>query len=803
MPTETEDSTTTVRATWMQESLWWAHQRAKNKSVYNITWRLTCDKPVDADALTIAWQALVDRHEALRTSLVREDDTAHMVVHPRVRARLRTVDLDVPESPDLDLLLGLIGEETQDQAFDLEAESLGRLTLVRGGGRHELLLTVHHLVVDGWALQLLADELSSAYADAVAGREPAFAEAPTPYRTYAAEITDESAAAAWAPSIEYWRQTLEGAAATTVTATNAVDFVPGAAGTVIRYSFGDAANEAIAALGERMYATPFAVFHAAMHIVLSRAGDLPDVTVGTVLANRMTPRDQTIVGYLTNLVISRGRMSTSDTLSDVVTRTRDGVWAMMAHQSVPYSLVYGALSAETQHALTDEVPLGLSHLGPIGSDLHLGDVRLTLQPSPNRAARGDISISTWEVAGTYHAEIEYNTGRYDRETVTTLLADLDAVIALFGTEPDRPVSSVRVRSRAAPAHVDQRGGEAAAGEFGPSTSTTWQQVSDLWARLVGAPPAGPEVNFFHVGGQSMTVLQLAGDLAAATGVTIDIVDWLGDPTPRALVALVDGETTSDGETAGTTLVHVREGAGGPHVHLLHGAGGDPNDFADIVAALPADWRITASRESEPLADVPAMAERYQADLAAENLRPDVLCGWSLGGLVGFAMAAADSTPPALALLDSPPPVSMTPDPDEELFAGFAAAFAGQAGVTPRVSGDPDFGPHALAACTAAAGHGISAGVLTDRWRTYLRHARAGEAYVGPERVPTSALVVGAGQRDIDMDEWARRMAQATRLRVEADHHGVLRSGIATQVAGALVRFVGNENVRTEGENGNG
>src|SRR4051794_30060754 len=158
----------------MQEALWWVHQRAQNKSVYNITWRLSCDRPVDQGALDLAWQAVVDRHEALRTSVVRSAGGVELVVHPRVESRPRRIEIDAPGDADVETLLRLLAEELHERETPLDGESLAGLTAVRVGDRYELLLTVHHIVVDGWGLHLVVDDLSAAYAAARAGESPGF-----------------------------------------------------------------------------------------------------------------------------------------------------------------------------------------------------------------------------------------------------------------------------------------------------------------------------------------------------------------------------------------------------------------------------------------------------------------------------------------------------------------------------------------------------------------------------------------------------------------------------------------------------
>jgi thioesterase domain-containing protein len=779
----------TLAATAMQEALWWVHQRAKNQSVYNLTWRLACDAPVDAEALAVAFQSVVDRHEACRTSIVRDGDgRISQIVWPHLTVRPALVEVDDP-GPAPGVLFQLIAEEVHEQAFVLDDAPLVRLTLVRLGIEYELLITVHHIVLDGWAIQLLVNELSEAYEAAADGEEPWFATEPVPFSVYVEELAAERDAGRWQPAIDHWKSTLDGAVSTTVAADRQRYAGTGAAGVTVRYAFSPEAAAGIGALAESSYTTPFAVVLAAMQIVLARGGAGPDVAIGVVVANRMTPRDQALVGYLANLCIAPARITGEDTVSDVVGRCRDFSWTMLAHQGVPYPAVFGALPEPTRAVLNDYAPLLLNYLGPIGTDLRLGEVGLRLHRSPNRAARSDIAIAFWE-AGGYQAEIEYNTGRYDRETVLRLLHDLDDVLC---ADPGQSVASLSVRSKTVAGHVDHHRVEVAPapGEALPE-SATWERVARIWEEVLGARPHGPDEDFFAVGGRSLKVIQLAAGIEADTGYSLDLIRWLSEPTPRRLVEALTTDTPA-ADTA-STLVVLRDGSGGPHLHLVHGAGGSPTDYHHLLAALPADWRITLSQERDPLPSVPEMAARYRTDLDAAGPPPRILCGWSMGGQIAYAMAAAyGSQAPALAILDAAPPVGYENDAarEAERFGTFVASVSGSLGVSadhvPRARGEnPELPMRVFAAYLAAMGQPVPAGTLIQRWSVYSRHTHAVGGFVSDAAVPTPTLLVAAGLLDVQVAQWMERLPGAVRrVRLPVGHYGVLGAEVAGDLAAAI------------------
>ncbi|GAA0706706.1 condensation protein [Dactylosporangium roseum] len=787
-----------VPASAMMEALWWLHHRAKNQSVYNLTWRMSCDRPLDRPALAAAWQAVAERHEAMRGSLHQGDGRILLEVADSVELPLQWVDVDDPGDVPADDLLRLIAEEVQERPIALDTAPLARVTAVRVGDRHELLLTIHHAVVDGWGVQRLVGELSEAYATATGGGTLTFDGEPVSLREYVRDAEAARTDGRWAASIDYWRKTLDGAATTTLIADHGRTIGAGGAGAMVRFEVSPEAAEAVTTLSKQYFTTPFVVFLASLQAALALGGNGPDVCTGVATANRMTEREQGLVGYVANLVLARTQVSAEDTFGAVVERTRDTVWGMLAHQTVPFSLVFGALDPEAQLRLRDAIPIILTHLGPIGNGLTLGDVRMRMLRAPNRAARTDLGIGVLDVDGGYLLDCEYATGRYDRQTPLRLLHDMDTVLAAGGADPGVRLSTLDISSKSGPAHVDHAPAAPTGGPTGTSAlprSAAMDEVRRAWTDVLGTEPAGPDEDFFATGGRSLKVVQLMSAIEEATGVRLDVPRWLTDPTPQRAAEQVAGGL---GSGADTTVVEVR-GGDGPHVHLIPGAGGSAQDYRALIAALPGHWRVTQSQERGPLPDVPAMAAAFQADLDAADARPDLLVGWSMGGQIAYEMAARlGAAAPPVAVLDATPPLGYeVGEEGDELvhttFAGLMAAAVGarlDGGPARTSPGDPELAMRALAAqLTAATGERVSSVMLTERWATFRRHTAAVASYVSDADVPAPALVVGADLADYQLEQWAERFSAAPDvLRVDADHHGTLREPAASHIAAAIVRL---------------
>lgn len=773
-----------VPASAMMEALWWVHHRAKNKSVYNLTWRLSCDQALDPDALAVAWQTVIDRHEATRGTLHQRAGVIELDIADHVDSSPEWVTIDDPGSVPATELVRLIAEEIHSRPFALDQAPLARLVGVTVGDQRELLVIFHHILVDGWGVQLLMADFSTAYVAALKGEKPVFDAEPPSLRDYVIESHAARTDGRWDTSVKHWRDVLDGAVTTTVVADHHRYTGTGGRGEMVRFALSDEAVDGIAALAKQYFTTPFVIILAALQAALGRGGGGPDVCTGIVSANRMTQDEQALVGYTANLMLSRTKVTGDDTVADIVERVRDDMWSSLAHQGVPFPVVYGGLTEEAQTRLRDAIPVLLNYLGPIGNGVRLGDVNLHLQLAPNKAARTDLGVGILESDGGYLIDCEYNSGRYERETPLRLFHDMDAILAVGGADPTVRMSTFDIRTKSGPAYVEHQLTKEDIGGTEMPESAALNQVRQAWTEVLGTEPAGPDEDFFATGGRSLKVVQLMSTIEAETGVSLDVAKWLTEPTPRRAAEQISADDLgTDG-----TLIELRAGTG-PHVHLLQGAGGSVQDYRELAAALPADWRITVSQERSPLTSVPEMAEAFRADIE----QPDLLVGWSMGGQIAFELAAGYPGVP-VAVLDSTPPLGYDPgdDFDELVYQTFAAAMAGSLNATldgtpARVStGDPELSMCVLAAhLTAAAGQPVSASMLLDRWTTFHRHTKAVTSYVSSRTLDTPALIVGADLADYQLDQWSERFGQPRLLRVQADHYGLLRPPAITEIAEAI------------------
>ncbi|MFB7509126.1 condensation domain-containing protein [Streptomyces broussonetiae] len=440
-----------IPATAQQAARWRTLRSARDSSVYHITWRLGCAGHVDFDALAAAWQTVTDRHDSLRSRFVARDGELDLVIEPAVDVAARLIEPDVPDVGQAAQEFWRIAAELHTQEFHLDTGPMARLALVRIGEQEELILTIHHIVVDGWGMTVLLDDLSAAYASLVRGEKPVFTDDAPSFHSYAERLRSQEEQGRWRRSLDHWRTALDGVVLTTV----AHDREPGRPtavgdpGRTVRYRFTAQAGSGRAALAQELGATLSSVMLAAWQIVLARGGER-ELTVGVHSMNRSTRSEQALVGFVSNSCLVRATVDDHASIRAVATAARDATWNLLAHQGVPFPVVHAALAQETRSRLTN-VKLTLNYLGPIAQDMTLGDIGLTMLQAPNRAARADVFVSYWDDSDGILAEIEYNTEVYEEETVLRMMRDMDDVLILAAADVDRPVGAVQVLTRSAPA----------------------------------------------------------------------------------------------------------------------------------------------------------------------------------------------------------------------------------------------------------------------------------------------------------------------------------------------------------------
>ncbi|GLU34915.1 condensation domain-containing protein [Trinickia caryophylli] len=354
-----------------QERLWILWRLDPDSPAYNVPVTLSFDGPLDPDAARAAIDALVRRHEALRTRFVEIDDVPHQVIVPREQAasawHWTAVRLHGAGREALDAAL----REHTRAPFDLVRGPLLRATLFALSPQSHLLhFAIHHIAVDGWSVDILLREFAAAYRAARRGEVPAFPALPVQYADYAAWQRERFAGggrAALDAQLDYWRERLAGYDKPIDLPTEHERGAPYDPRAVrMRVRIPAMLAERLEALARAERATLFMVLLAAYYALLYRYSRARDIVVAVPVAGRDRVETEDLVGFFVNTLPMRASVKGSQPFATLLRAVRDDSIDAQANADVPFDRLVAARHA---HRHTGVTP-GVSPLAQIKFVLH-------------------------------------------------------------------------------------------------------------------------------------------------------------------------------------------------------------------------------------------------------------------------------------------------------------------------------------------------------------------------------------------------------------------------------------------------
>ncbi|WP_433273630.1 amino acid adenylation domain-containing protein [Actinosynnema sp. CS-041913] len=378
-----------------QRRLWLLDQLMPGP-VYNIGWRVALDGPLDPEALRAALNAVVARHEALRTRFAAEDGVPVQVV-----SATQTVDLPVSDVAEDEL--DLVVRELVGRAFDLHAGPLLRASLLRLPDRHVLVMVLHHSIADGWSCAVLFDELAHCYAD-----DPqALPELPVQYPDYAVWQREQVDGNAFAADAAYWQEALRDAPTVLpLPGDRPRPETPSGRGAELRREL---------RVGDGSFANLLALFQCVLHRVTGQA----DFLVATPVAARTRPETEGLVGFVTNTLPLRAVFPPETTVGEVVRTAEAATVAALEHQDLPFEQVVDLVAPQRTlaHAPLVQVMFAVEPLPPAR---HAGALTMRPEPVANGGAKFDLSLTVERDGDRWFARWQYDAELFDEATISAL-----------------------------------------------------------------------------------------------------------------------------------------------------------------------------------------------------------------------------------------------------------------------------------------------------------------------------------------------------------------------------------------------
>ncbi len=428
-----------VPASYVQQGLWLSDRWSPEPALYNTPFALELTGPLDVPALASALQALVDRHEPLRSRFREVDGQPVQVVRRTVDVPLPFRDLSGLPADQAAREAERIADEEARRPFDLARGPLLRTLLIRLSAKeHRLLLLMHHIVSDDWSLTVMMRELAALY------QGLSLPPLTVQYGDFAAWQRRWLSGPVLERRLGWWRETLRPPLPVLELPTDR----PRPAqrsfrGARLRTVIPRDRVEALAAVGQRGEAWLFVSLLAAFDALLYRYTGSPDVLVGAPIANRNRVELEGLVGFFVNTLVLRGQVDGDKGFLDLLGRVRRMLLGAYEHQDLPFERLVEELAPERDLSRNPLVDVFFILGNALQWPERLGpELELKVRELEVGVAKIDLSLFLDERPEGLAIVWEYATDLFDRPTVERMAGHLENLIAGLAAEPERPVLEI-------------------------------------------------------------------------------------------------------------------------------------------------------------------------------------------------------------------------------------------------------------------------------------------------------------------------------------------------------------------------
>ncbi|WP_339413594.1 amino acid adenylation domain-containing protein [Pseudomonas sp. EA_35y_Pfl2_R5] len=427
-----------------QQGMWFIQQLQPSSAAYHIPSAARLRGRLDSDALHAAFQALVRRHEALRTRFAERDGEPTQLIHEAIDLPLPMVDLGhlAPTEREQAARRLLIEEATRP--FNLSQAPLLRLTLVRlAADEHLLLVVLHHIVADGWSMGVLVSELAQLYRAALEGREAALPALPIQYADYAAWQRQRLDGAGLERQLAYWRQALgEPQAPLELPADRPRPTAMSGRGGRHRFSVERTTASALTDLCRQQGATLFMGLLGAFQVWLHAHSGRLDPIVGTDVANRGRAETEGVVGFFLNQLALRADLAGNPSFAELLARLRVQVLDAYSHQELPFDKLVEALNPSRSLAYSPlfQVKLVLQNQ-PEGA-LEMPGLEVLPEPIEHGQAQLDLHLTVEETARGLDCTFKYSVDLFEPTTIAAFAEEFKALLAQVVSTPEMQIATL-------------------------------------------------------------------------------------------------------------------------------------------------------------------------------------------------------------------------------------------------------------------------------------------------------------------------------------------------------------------------
>jgi len=588
---------------------------------------------------------LVDRHESLRTTFQKEGEELIQIIHPSQSSSQSTdlpvTSLELVTAADREQKLWESIRAEASAPFDLAEGPLFRARLFRLAPKeHVLMLTTHHIIVDGFSQNVIQRDLWAIYEATSKGEIPSLPPLTIQYGDFAHWQEEWLKSDAANAELEFWKAQLKPPLPVLNFPTDRPPKNrPASRGAMETLLLPADLTRSMKELGQPEGATVFMVMLTGYAALLCRYAEQEEIIIGSPVANRK-PETEGLIGPFASPITLRLNLAGDPTLKELLARVRDVTLDALNHAELPFEVLMDHLNVRSVRGRN---PLSqcyffyqLAFLRPRELD------RLTVTPLADfgLGTHFELQMGLLDRREGLRAQLEYNPDLFDAATIRQVLEDYRKVLELMRDAPEARIHELKVSKRAPLACPS----EPALKEDEPrrAANPIERKLQKIWESLLGTSPIGLNQNYFDLGGTSILAVRLFAQITKEFQRKLPLSVLFEAQTIAQLAKVLQ---TDDASSDWALLVAIQPNGSRPPFFCIHGGGGNVLIYRDLSRHLGSDqpfYGVQAQGldgERPCLTTIEAMASLYVNEIRrVQPHGPYHLGGYCMGGTVAYEMA---------------------------------------------------------------------------------------------------------------------------------------------------------------------
>jgi hypothetical protein len=444
---------------YAQERMWVLYQLDPSSPAFNISMAVRLEGKLDITALKRAFGIMIRRHDVLRTTFdVTADGRPYQSVHtPPSYWPLPITDLGRMTQPARDEEMRRLIAAEAVRPFNLKTGPTFRTSLLRlGAEEHVLLLSLHHIIADGWSMGILVRELTVLYDTFSTGGTSPLTPLPIQYADFAVWQRNWLKGDVLNRQLNYWRRQFADLPFALELPT---DYprrpVQSFIGERELFSLSEKLSAELKDLGQREGATLFMTLLAAFQLLLHQYSGQDDIVVGSNIANRNRGSVEKLIGFFVNNIVLRTSLAGNPTFRELLARTRDVTLGAYAHQDVPFEMLLETLRPQRRDHMPPFQVMFVLQNAPFPS-VEVNGLTLSLLETRSETSNFDFALFMTETGRRLTGELHYNTDLFATSTIKRLLGRFQNLLEAIAENPDARIASLSMGTLAETAQLTVR-----------------------------------------------------------------------------------------------------------------------------------------------------------------------------------------------------------------------------------------------------------------------------------------------------------------------------------------------------------